>query len=109
MKAIENAELKDFVDNLPDGIQTIVGENGINISGGQKQRIGIARALYKNKNLYIFDEATNALDHTTEENIYKNIFKNYNNISIISITHRINNLAKFSQIIDLNLLKKNKS
>ena len=96
------AELEDFINKSEKGLDTIVGENGINISGGQKQRIGIARALYKNKSILIMDEATSALDYDTENKIINNIMQNFPNISLLSITHRVNSLKDFSQIINLN-------
>ncbi len=72
-KCIEIAELKEFVQKLPNKENSFIGELGSNISGGQKQRIGIARALYKNSQVIILDEATNALDIETENNIYANL------------------------------------
>ena len=72
-KCIEIAELKEFVQKLPNKENSFIGELGSNISGGQKQRIGIARALYKNSQVIILDEATNALDIKTENNIFANL------------------------------------
>jgi ABC-type bacteriocin/lantibiotic exporter with double-glycine peptidase domain len=77
-----------------------VGENGAYLSGGQKQRIGIARALYKNKEILVLDEATNALDSEAEEMILKNL-ANIKDITIIQVTHKINSSFKFDQIIKL--------
>ena len=105
MKSIKDAQLDNFIKDLPDGINTEIGENGINISGGQKQRIGIARALYKSKEILILDEATSALDYETEKNIMKNITKNNTSITLISISHRKENLKNFDEVIDLNQLK----
>lgn len=101
-EVISISELKHFVESLDQGIDTIVGENGVNISGGQKQRIGIARALYKNKKILIMDEATSALDYETENKIINNISQNFENITLISITHRISSLKNFDQIINLD-------
>lgn len=101
-KVITFAELDGFINKSDEGLNTIVGENGIKISGGQKQRIGIARALYKNKKILIMDEATSSLDYETENKIINNIVQNFPNISLISITHRINSLRDFNQIINLD-------
>lgn len=103
--SIKDAQLENFIKELPDGLNTEIGENGINISGGQKQRIGIARALYKSKEILILDEATSALDYETEKNIMKNILKNNLNITLISISHRKESLENFDEIIDLNQFK----
>ena len=62
LKALEIAHCMDFVEKLPDGIDTIIGPNGSNLSGGQRQRLAIARALLRNSSIYLFDEATSALD-----------------------------------------------
>jgi len=96
--------LKDFVDNLPNKINTNVGELGNNLSGGQRQRIGIARALYFDRDVLILDEATNSLDHLTEEKIIQNICK-LKNKTIIFITHK-KSLLKYCDIVfDLSKLK----
>jgi ATP-binding cassette subfamily B protein len=94
------SEIYDFINNLPKKFDTLVGENGAYLSGGQKQRIGIARALYKNKEILVLDEATNALDSEAEEMILKNL-ANIKDITIIQVTHKINSSFKFDQIIKL--------
>lgn len=106
-QSIKDAHLENFIKDLPDGLNTEIGENGINISGGQKQRIGIARALYKSKEILILDEATSALDYETEKNIMQNILKNNEKITLISIAHRKETLENFDEVIDLNQIKKN--
>ena len=72
-KAVEKSSLDKFLNNLQDGLNTIVGEKGIRLSGGQQQRIGIARALYRDPEILIFDEATSSLDTLTEEKIMDSI------------------------------------
>lgn len=104
-QSIKDAQLENFIKDLPDGLNTEIGENGINISGGQKQRIGIARALYKSKEILILDEATSALDYETEKNIMQNILKNNENITLISIAHRKETLENFDKVIDLNQIQ----
>ena len=87
-KAIEQAELKEFINSLPDKEKTIVGDQGMRISGGQKQRLGLARSLYEKKTLLAFDEATSALDNETEYNILKTLGKLKTEKIIIIIAHR---------------------
>ena len=77
-----------YIDQLENGIETVVGERGVKLSGGQKQRIIIARAIYQNRSILVFDEATSALDIKTEENIINNIFKEFKETTIIIISHR---------------------
>lgn len=97
-KAIETAELSDFVASLPQTIDSVIGEGGDRISGGQRQRIGIARALYKNPQILVFDEAMSALDPVTEEKILRNIKRNFPNVSIVTVTHTYSNLKNCDKI-----------
>ena len=85
--------LYDFVNNLKDGINTLVGENGIQLSGGQKQRISIARALVTNPKILILDEATSNLDLESEKHIINTLQNLHNNLTIIIVTHRINSIG----------------
>lgn len=91
-EVISQVQLTSYIDDLPKGLETKVGERGVQISGGQKQRIGIARALYQNPEILVLDEATSALDPDTEKSIFNLIefFKNHKTIIIIS--HNISNL-----------------
>ncbi len=84
---LEKTGLKDLIDNLPEGIDTPVGENGFAISGGEKQRIGIARLLYAKKEILIFDESTSNLDNKNKENIISTINQLSKEKTIIIITH----------------------
>ena len=91
---IEQAQLKDFIDSLPNGLETIVGERGIRLSGGQRQRIGIARALYKKPELLVLDEATSALDNETEKAVMQAIEHLYGKITMLVIAHRLTTIEK---------------
>ena len=92
MEAIKKAQLLEFVESLPYGIDTKVGERGNNISGGQKQRIGIARALYRNPEVLVFDEATSALDVQTEKEVMHAIDALHGEKTIIMIAHRLSTI-----------------
>ncbi len=87
--ALEEAQLADFVRELPQGINTGIGSNGVRLSGGQRQRVGIARALYKNPKLLVFDEATSALDNETEAAIMESINSLHGKKTMIIIAHRL--------------------
>lgn len=93
-KSLHMAELYDFVSDLPEGMETRVGERGVKLSGGQRQRIGIARALYQQPEVLILDEATSALDNDTEKSITDTILKFKGQITIIAIAHRLSTLAE---------------
>ena len=86
-EAIEKSQLKKFINELPEGVQTNVGENGSKISGGQRQRIGLARALYRKPQLLILDEATNSLDQATESDVVNTLLALNGSITIVMITH----------------------
>ena len=99
-RALETAELKDEIKNMPLGLDTIVGEGGQNISGGQRQRLAIARALISKTEVIIFDEATSNLDQITEKKIYDNL--RATNKTQIIITHRLASIRSADRIYVLN-------
>ena len=108
---IKIVELENFVKNLKSGLNTVLSDKGSKISSGQIQRVNIARALYSNPEILILDEATNALDKKTEAVILNNIFKLYRNLTIIIISHKINNLKYCGKIYKIHknfLMKYNK-
>lgn len=86
---IRVVQLTDFVNDQPSGVRTIVGERGVKLSGGQRQRIGIARALYRNPEILILDEATSSLDGYTEVEVNKAIKNLYGKLTIIIVAHRL--------------------
>ena len=86
--AVDGAQLRDFVESLPDKLDSLVGENGCKLSGGQLQRIGIARALYHNPSVLVLDEATSALDVSTEQKIMSSIYDFHGDKTVIIIAHR---------------------
>lgn len=88
-KALEEASLADFVRSFPDGAETEMGERGARLSGGQRQRIGIARALYRNPSILVFDGATSALDNETEAAIMESIHALHGKKTMIIIAHRL--------------------
>ena len=100
-EAAKSADIHNFVMNLPDGYQTIVGERGLKLSGGEKQRVAIARAILKNPSIFFFDEATSALDSTTEKEIQKNLQTISQNRTTLVIAHRLSTAADADEILVL--------
>ena len=102
--AIEAASLSKFIDSLPNGVNTRIGECGALLSGGQRQRIGIARALYKGAEVLFFDEATSSLDSTTEQSIneaIESLAQADSSLTIVVIAHRDSSLSYCDRIITL--------
>lgn len=102
VRALELAQLKEFVDELPAGMNELVGERGVRLSGGQRQRIGIARALYLDPPILVFDEATSALDMDTEKEVMKSLDHLRTDKTILIVTHRISALEHCDQTISVN-------
>jgi len=98
-KAIETAELSDFIESLPDKLDTIVSERGTSLSGGQKQRIMLARALAVNPRILLLDDFTSRVDRKTENKILCNLENNYPGLTLISVTQKIGPVKHFDQII----------
>lgn len=101
-QAAMQAQISEFIESLPEGYQTSVGERGVRLSGGQRQRIGIARALYKQSDVIIFDEATSALDSETEEAVMDAVERLSQNLTILIVAHRLTTLKNCNQIVQLD-------
>jgi ABC-type multidrug transport system fused ATPase/permease subunit len=99
--AIKDAQLEEFVGNLPKGLETVVGERGVRISGGQRQRIGIARALYHNPGVLVLDEATSALDTDTEEGVMQAITALKGSKTILIVAHRLSTVEHCDRLFRL--------
>ena len=105
MQVLEQVQLKEWADELPQGLDTPLGEYGSRLSGGQKQRIGIARALYKEAEVLFFDEATSALDNKTEQEInhaLEMLSRQHRELTLIVIAHRESSLSFCDRIFDLD-------
>jgi ABC-type multidrug transport system fused ATPase/permease subunit len=98
LQTLKVSQLKDFVDTLPDAMNTFVGDRGVKLSGGERQRIGIARALYNLPKIMVFDEATSSLDIENENKILDEIYDNKDDKTLIIISHR-NNTVKYCDLI----------
>ena len=98
-KAIQTAEIQDFVQSLPQKLDTIVSERGTSLSGGQKQRIMLARALALNPRILLLDDFTARVDTTTERKILENVRRNYPQITLLSVTQKIAPVEDYDQII----------
>lgn len=100
-KALERAELADFVRELPEGINTTVGDRGVRLSGGQRQRLGIARALYEEPSVLVLDEATSALDNETEAAIIDSIDSLHGKTTLIIIAHRLTTIQNCDKVYEV--------
>lgn len=98
-RAMQTAEIADFVDTLPEGLDTIVSERGTSLSGGQKQRVMLARALAQNPSILVLDDFTARVDIDTEKRIVQNIEKNYPNITLLSISQKIAPIEQYDQVV----------
>lgn len=93
-KVLDEAQLKDFIKTLPEGLDTTIGDRGVRLSGGQRQRLGIARALYHDPEILVFDEATSALDNETEAAVMEAINSFQGRKTMVIIAHRLNTIEK---------------
>ena len=99
--SIRMASLNDWINSLDLKEETVLSQDGVSISGGQKQRIGIARAIYNDSDLLLFDEPTSSLDSKTEKEIMNTIYKLKGNKTVIIVTHKTETLNKCDKIIEL--------
>ena len=100
-KTIEQAQLTEAIAQLPEGVETILGERGIRFSGGQKQRVAIARALYNDPEILILDEATAALDNDTESAVMEAIDALHGYKTLIIIAHRLTTIRNCDEIYEI--------
>ncbi|GAA0540280.1 ABC transporter ATP-binding protein [Chitinophaga japonensis] len=98
-RAIHTAALKDFIDTLPQGLDTIVSERGTSLSGGQKQRIMLARALAINPTVLLLDDFTARVDNSTEQQILQNLAQHYPHLTLLSVTQKISSIEQYDKII----------
>lgn len=100
--ALRRASIWEDVEQMPNGMDTMVGERGLRLSGGQKQRLGIARALYTNPSIILFDEATSALDAKTEKLVTEAIYQQKGSVTLVVIAHRLSTVRNADQVVLLD-------
>jgi len=101
-EALDKAEIGDFVRELDDGLDSMVGENGVKVSGGQKQRLAIARVLLKGNKVLVFDEATSALDNSSQSKIVEELDALKDDHTIIVVAHRLSTIVNADNIVVLD-------
>ncbi len=99
IRVLNKVQLKGWFDNLPDGLDTQLGEKGIKLSGGERQRLALARLWFSSSRLIILDEATSAMDNVTEELVMNEVLSLTNGRNIIAIAHRLNSIRSFDRIL----------
>ncbi len=104
-EVLDEAQLKEFVEELPQGLDTAIGDRGVRLSGGQRQRIGIARALYHDPEILVFDEATSALDNDTEAAVMDAVNSFHGKKTMVIIAHRLNTIEKCDIIYKVENMK----
>ncbi|MBX0286458.1 ABC transporter ATP-binding protein [Haloarcula salinisoli] len=97
-RACEIAQVTEFVDDLQDGYETVLGDDGVRLSGGQQQRVAIARALVEDADILLFDEATSDLDSALEQRIYQNLTRVEDEYAVVTVTHRLSTVTDVAQI-----------
>lgn len=103
IRVLNKVQLKGWFDNLPDGLDTQLGEKGIKLSGGERQRLALARLWFSSSRLIILDEATSAMDNVTEELVMNEVLSLTNGRNIIAIAHRLNSIRSFDRILLLKM------
>ena len=98
-RVLREAQLGQWLDELPDGLDTVIGEGAVGVSGGQRQRLGIARALFRRPRLLVLDEATSALDNLTERRVTEVIESLRGRITVIVVAHRLSTVKRCDQIV----------
>ncbi|MBB4825956.1 ABC-type multidrug transport system fused ATPase/permease subunit [Sporosarcina luteola] len=100
-KALNIAQMHDFIDTLPEGMETVIGERGVRLSGGERQRLAVARAILRDPDIVLMDEPTSALDSTTEEALMRKLFKWKGNRTFLIIAHRLSTIREADRILVL--------
>jgi len=102
VRATEIAQVSEFADKFPQGLDTPVGDSGCKLSGGQRQRVALARALYRNPSILVLDEATSALDAASEHEVQKALDAAMENRTVLVIAHRLSTVSRADKIILLD-------